>query len=141
MDIEKIIEQEKTVAAYINEFVDTLVKTIETTPIEGVTVQSVSVNTFSVKLSTIRDNGLVMSAEYYSPVSQARLIRKALESCKTATDLYNKLQRLITEKAVILTNGGNISDTRYSLNICRIQTKNRHPLNKQTIKILEGALS
>lgn len=141
MDLQKIMEQEKTVEAYISEFVNTIVKTIETTPVEGVTVLSASVNAFSVKLSTIKkDNGLIMSAEYYSPVSQARLIRKALEPCKTATDLYNKLQKLIAEKVVVITNSGNLSDARYPLNMLKLQYKNRYYLNKQTISILEGAL-
>lgn len=118
MNIQDILYQEQRIAVYMEEFVDALVKKIETTPVNGVQPVSKSPNCFVVRLSTIRRNNLVLSPEYYCPVSQAHYIRLALDYCKTATSLLEKINQIAADGYVKINN-------------------NRYLLNKNTIQILQ----
>ena len=120
MNITEILNQEQKIAAYMEEFVDALVKKIETTPVDGVQPVSKSPNCFVIRLSTIQSNNLVLSPEYYSPVSQAHYVRQAFDCCKTVTSLLEKINQIAADGYVKI-NG------------------NRYPINKHTISILKEA--
>ena len=64
-----------------------------------------------------QSNGLILSAEYYSPISQARIVDKKLVSSTSVEDLIARVMEMIETKQV------------------KIGTE-QHPLNPQTIKIL-----
>lgn len=110
MTISELLDQEKRISAYIEEFIESLVNKIESTPVDGVKPISKSPNCYVVKLSTIKNNNLMISPEYYSPVSQARYVRHALEYCKTATAMMEKIDQIAYDRFV------RINGVRYFLN-------------------------
>ena len=116
MELSILLETEKQFYAKVVAAKKELIQEIAETPIPGVKV--LGNNCFQVKLSTIRDNRLIMSPEYYSPTSQADLIRSAINPDDTATKLFEKINKIISEGYIVV-------------------SRTKHTLNPQTIQILK----
>lgn len=108
MNLAEIINREKETALHVENLITDIVCDIATQPSPG--VKPLCGNCFTVSLSTVRQNGLIMSADYYSPKAQAKAVDFNLSGAKTATDLVIKLNRAITDKAIT------INKTKYLLN-------------------------
>ena len=116
-EIQRLIEIEGYIAHTIKRITDDISKEIVTKPMDGITPLGGSC--FSVKLSTVQKNGLILSPEYYSPAKQSEYVGDYLSGTKTVTEFIAKLERMIADRKIKRT--GN--------DIVR--------LNDQTVAILE----
>lgn len=97
-EIQKLVEVERYIADMIKRITSEIRNEIETNPMDGVT--PLGNRCYSVKLSTVSNNGLIMSPEYYSATKQAEYVEEYLGNCKTATDLISRIDKMIAEKTI-----------------------------------------
>lgn len=116
MKLSRLVETEKRFYAEVVAAKRELLQTIAETPIPGVKI--LGNNCFEISLSTVKSNRFIMSPEYYSPTSQANLIQSAINPDDTATKLFRKINKIITDEYVVV-------------------SKTKHTLNPQTLRILQ----
>jgi hypothetical protein len=117
MNLNKILEVEKSVATMIRDTKEQIAKEITETPLNG--VKPIAENIVIVKLSCLQHN--VWSPEYYIPSMQADYVRKVLDSVTTAHSFVEKMEKMIEKRGVKI-------------------GVNFHRFNDKTISILEKVL-
>lgn len=83
---------------------DDIVATIQQTSFEGVTEISSSPKCFILSLSTVmKQPGVILTAEYYSPACQADLVHKALTaSTGNIFSLMKKVSDMVEKRCVVI---------------------------------------
>ena len=111
-NLQDIIEQEKSVAAMIQQLKKDIVDSVANTPIQG--VKRIGRNIAIVKFSQIQNS--VWNAEYYIAENQANYIEQALNGVTTASSFVKRLSEIIEKKQVRI-NGNNfyINNTTISV--------------------------
>lgn len=105
-NLQDIIEQEKSVAAMIQQLKQDIINTVENMEIPG--VKRISPIVAIVKFSQIKNS--VWSPEYYIAEIQAKYIEQALSNITTASAFIKKLSEIIEKKQV------KISGNTYAIN-------------------------
>ena len=116
VNVNDIISLEKKIAAMVEEIKSDVCGEIASSTPDGVTLKGSNMATVSI--STIMKNNLILSPEYYIPISQANLVQDKLSGVKSVTDFTRIVQEMC--------------DTGY----CKIGA-NRHKLNPYTVQILQ----
>lgn len=118
LNIKDILDIEQKIANMIEDIKNQIFTEINNNQIDGVNVLKKNPTIFTIKLSTIKENNMILSPEYYSPESQSKFIQSQLSSCKTISSLYRKINEIITNKYVVI-------------------KSTKQPLNPKTIQVLE----
>lgn len=114
MNLNKILEVEKSVATMVCDLKEQIVKEISETPLKD--VKPVAENIVIVRLSCLQHN--IWTPEYYIPSVQADYILKALDGISTAHSFVKKMEEMIEKRGVKI-------------------GMNFHRFNDQTVSILE----
>lgn len=114
MNLNKILEVEKSVATMVCDLKEQIVKEVSETPLKD--VKPVAENIVIVRLSCLRHN--IWTPEYYIPSVQADYILKALDGISTAHSFVKKMEEMIEKRGVKI-------------------GMNFHRFNDQTVSILE----
>lgn len=114
-NLKQLINEENEIVCKIQKLKEELFKTVGDAKLTG--VNSISENCSVVSVSAIAKSN-ILSAEYYVPKTQAKIILDAFKSVKTANDFSRKLNEIIENKSV-------------KLSSCN------HKINDDIIKILE----
>ena len=96
MNLNEILEVEKSVATMVCDLKEQIAKEIAETPLKD--VKPIAENIVIVRLSCLRHN--VWSPEYYIPSVQADYVRKALDSVTTAHSFVKKMEEMIEKRGV-----------------------------------------
>lgn len=96
MNLNKILEVEKSVATMVCDLKEQIVKEIAETPLKD--VKPIAENIVIVRLSCLQNN--VWSPEYYIPSIQANYVRKAFDSVTTAHSFVKKMKEIIEKRGV-----------------------------------------
>ena len=96
--LRKIVKKEAETAFIIARIEYNIEEALKETKLDG--VSSLGNGCQSVSLSTIANNELILSPEYYSPETQAKLVGEYLSSAETGTALMSRIQDL-TQKGYI----------------------------------------
>lgn len=96
MNLNKILEVEKSVATMVCDLKEQIVKEIAETPLKD--VKPIAENIVVVRLSCLQHN--VWSPEYYIPSIQADYVRKALDGVSTAHSFVKKMEEMIEKRGV-----------------------------------------
>ena len=96
MDLNRILEVEKSVATMVRDLKERITKEIAETPLKD--VKPIAENIVIVRLSCLQHN--VWSPEYYIPSVQADYVRKALDSVTTAHSFVKKMEEMIEKRGV-----------------------------------------
>lgn len=114
MNLNKILEVEKSVATMVCDLKEQIVKEVSETPLKD--VKPVAENIVIVRLSCLQHN--IWTPEYYIPSVQADYILKALDGISTAHSFVKKMEEMIEKRGVKI-------------------GMNFHRFNDQTVSILE----
>lgn len=114
MNLNKILEVEKSVATMVCDLKEQIVKEVSETPLKD--VKPVAGNIVIVRLSCLQHN--IWTPEYYIPSVQADYILKALDGISTAHSFVKKMEEMIEKRGVKI-------------------GMNFHRFNDQTVSILE----
>lgn len=114
MNLNKILEVEKSVATMVCDLKEQIVKEVSETPLKD--VKPIAKNIVIVRLSCLQHN--IWTPEYYIPSVQADYIRKALDGISTAHSFVKKMEEMIEKRGVKI-------------------GVNFHRFNDQTVSILE----
>lgn len=114
MNLNKILEVEKSVATMVRDLKEQIAKEIAETPLKN--VKPIAENIVIVRLSCLQHN--IWSPEYYIPSVQADYVRKALDSVTTAHSFVKKMEEMIEKRGVKI-------------------GVNFHKFNDKTVSILE----
>ena len=114
MNLNEILEVEKSVATMVCDLKEQIAKEIAETPLKD--VKPIAENIVIVRLSCLQHN--VWSPEYYITSVQADYVRKALDSVTTAHSFVKKMEEMIEKRGVKI--GANF-----------------HRFNDKTVSILE----
>lgn len=114
MNLNKILEVEKSVATMVCDLKEQIVKEVSGTPLKD--VKPVAGNIVIVRLSCLQHN--IWTPEYYIPSVQADYILKALDGISTAHSFVKKMEEMIEKRGVKI-------------------GMNFHRFNDQTVSILE----
>lgn len=114
MNLNKILEVEKSVATMVCDLKEQIVKEVSETPLND--VKPVAENIVIVRLSCLQHN--IWTPEYYIPSVQADYILKALDGISTAHSFVKKMEEMIEKRGVKI-------------------GMNFHRFNDQTVSILE----
>lgn len=96
MNLNKILEVEKSVATMVRDLKEQIAKEIAETPLKD--VKPIAENIVIVRLSCLQHN--IWSPEYYIPSVQADYVRKALDSVTTAHSFVKKMEEMIEKRGV-----------------------------------------
>ena len=96
MNLNRILEVEKSVATMVRDLKEQIAKEIAETPLKD--VKPIAENIVIVRLSCLQHN--VWSPEYYIPSVQADYVRKALDSVTTAHSFVKKMEEMIEKRGV-----------------------------------------
>ena len=112
MNLNKILEVEKSVATMVCDLKEQIVKEIAETPLKD--VKPIVENIVVVRLSCLHHN--IWSPEYYTPSVQADYVRKALDNVITAHSFVKKMEEMIEKRGVkIGTNFHRFNDKTLSI--------------------------
>lgn len=114
MNLNKILEVEKSVTAMVCDLKEQIVKEVSETPLKD--VKPIAKNIVIVTLSCLQHN--IWTPEYYIPSIQADYIRKVLDNISTAHSFVKKMEEMIEKRGVKI--GANF-----------------HRFNDRTVSILE----
>lgn len=114
MNLNKILEVEKSVATMVRDLKEQIAKEIAETPLKN--VKPIAENIVIIRLSCLQHN--IWSPEYYIPSVQADYVRKALDSVTTAHSFVKKMEEMIEKRGVKI-------------------GVNFHKFNDKTVSILE----
>jgi hypothetical protein len=96
MNLNKILEMEKSVTTTINGLKEQIVKEIIETPLKD--VKPIAENIIVIKFSDLQHN--IWSPEYYIPSVQADYVRTVLASVTTAHSFVKKMEEMIEKRGV-----------------------------------------
>lgn len=96
MNLNKILEVEKSVATIVHDLKEQITKEVAETPLKN--VKSIAKNIVIVRLSCLQHN--VWTPEYYIPTVQAEYVRKALDGVSTAHSFVKKMEEMIEKRGV-----------------------------------------
>lgn len=96
MNLNKILEVEKSVATMVRDLKEQIAKEIAETPLKD--VKPIAENIVIVRLSCLQHN--IWSPEYYIPSVQADYVLKALDSVTTAHSFVKKMEEMIEKRGV-----------------------------------------
>lgn len=96
MNLNRILEVEKSVETMVRDLKEQIAKEIAETPLKD--VKPIAENIVIVKLSCLQHN--IWSPEYYIPSVQADYVRKALDSVTTAHSFVKKMEEMIEKRGV-----------------------------------------
>ncbi len=114
MNLNKILEAEKSITAMVCDLKEQIVKEVSEMPLKD--IKPIAKNIVIITLSCLQHN--VWTPEYYIPSIQAGYIRKVLDNISTAHSFVRKMEEMIEKRGVKI--GANF-----------------HRFNDQTISILE----
>lgn len=96
MNLNEILEAEKSVATMVRDLKEQIAKEIAETPLKD--VKPIAENIVIVRLSCLQHN--IWSPEYYIPSVQADYVRKTLDSVTTAHSFVKKMEEMIEKCGV-----------------------------------------
>lgn len=96
MNLNEILEAEKSVATMVRDLKKQIAKEIAETPLKD--VKPIAENIVIVRLSCLQHN--IWSPEYYIPSVQADYVRKTLDSVTTAHSFVKKMEEMIEKRGV-----------------------------------------
>jgi hypothetical protein len=96
MNLNEILEAEKSVATMVRDLKEQIAKEIAETPLKD--VKPIAENIVIVRLSCLQHN--IWSPEYYIPSVQADYVRKTLDSVTTAHSFVKKMEEMIEKRGV-----------------------------------------
>lgn len=109
-EIKKALEHEEQAQRTLKEAVKAAILAVKDTPSEGVTITSTSPLCGTIRFSTIKGNGLVLSPEFYLQESQARLVQNKLKKAKTVNQVLGSIKDMVDTGRV------HVTGTTYQLN-------------------------
>ena len=119
--LDELIQMENRAEDLRKEIIDKISTSIETVPLDGVTVLNSAPRAVSVNLSAVMSGPCILAPGYYIPEAQAEAIRRKLSNYHTTEGLCNALAEIIETKKV-----------RFSHSM----QDDAVVLNEQTLKIL-----
>ena len=102
-EIRAALEHEEQAQRTLKEAVKAAILAVKDTPSEGVTITSTSPLCGTIRFSTIKENGLVLSPEFYLQESQARLVQNKLEMAKTVNQVLGSIKDMVDTGRVHVT--------------------------------------
>lgn len=96
IDINDIINLEKSITAQLEQLKSDIVEEIKNTPVPG--VNHIAPNICTIRFSQLQNN--VWSAEYYLPDAQARHVQQAMFGIATVSAFLQKLREMVEKKRV-----------------------------------------
>lgn len=102
-EIRAALEHEEQAQRTLKEAVKAAILAVKDTPSEGVTITSTSPLCGTIRFSTIKENGLVLSPEFYLQESQARLVQNKLEKAKTVNQVLGSIKDMVDTGRVHVT--------------------------------------
>lgn len=109
-EIRAALEHEEQAQRTLKEAVKAAILAVKDTPSEGVTITSTSPLCGTIRFSTIKGNGLVLSPEFYLQESQARLVQNKLKKAKTVNQVLGSIKDMVDTGRV------HVTGTTYQLN-------------------------
>lgn len=109
-EIRAALEHEEQAQRTLKEAVKAAILAVKDTPSEGVTITSTSPLCGTIRFSTIKENGLVLSPEFYLQESQARLVQNKLKKAKTVNQVLGSIKDMVDTGRV------HVTGTTYQLN-------------------------
>lgn len=120
MNINDVLEMEKSVEKMISQLKEQIIKEIEETPLKD--VKPIASNIVVIRLSQIQNN--IWSPEYYIPSVQAQYVDAALSNISTAHSFMKKVDEMIEKRGV------KIGVNFHRLNDATISILKKYYLNK-----------
>lgn len=98
--INDLLTAEHKIQQAINDIRNKIQKQIQETPDENVKPINNNSHFFTINFSHIVNNNFILSAEYYDPDSQANHVHEYLSTCKTISEMTEKINKMIQEKTI-----------------------------------------
>lgn len=114
--LDEILELERKIAALVENVKRACAEEVLDADMIG--VKKTGNGSCIISLSTIRDNGLILSAEYYLQEAQAGYISQALKNTNSVSEFQTKIRTMCENKYVKI-------------------GQNRHLLNPNTVEVLK----